>query len=533
MSNRLTDTLFQLMQTLEKAEKRHFKLYIKRSSANEDLKIIRLFDALDTMPEYDEDRLMKKLNPITKTQLANLKTHLYKQLLASLRLLKTTDNVDLQLSEHLDNARLLYNKGLKIQSLKILEKAKEVARTNQKFNFLVQAISLEKKIETLHITRSTTDKTQQMAAEATEVSEHINRVTRLSNLALLLYRWYVLNGHARNEEDEKNIKAYFKEQLPFDINAVNGFYEKLYLYQSYSWYGFIRQNFLQYYRYSQKWIDLFTEQPFLLEIETGHYIKGMHNLLNAHFDLRNFKQFDNTLKQFEAFAVSDAGRRHDNFRTHTSIYINSARINYHLMKGTFNEGVKLVPEIESKLKEYSLYVDRHRILVFTYKFASLYFGSGDYNKAIDYLMQIINGPLDLRMDLQCYARLMHLMAHYELGNDEIIESLTKSVYRFMSKMKNLTVVEEEMFKFLRSAFSLSPKQLKPSLEKFLNKIKHLEKNRFETRAYAYLDIVSWVESKVENKPMSEVIYQKYLKSRHRKKEKIKTLAAVIRIQQII
>ena len=81
MSNRLTDTLFQLMQTLEKAEKRHFKLYIKRSSANEDLKIIRLFDALDTMPEYDEDRLMKKLNPITKTQLANLKTHLYKQLL--------------------------------------------------------------------------------------------------------------------------------------------------------------------------------------------------------------------------------------------------------------------------------------------------------------------------------------------------------------------------------------------------------------------------------------------------------------------
>lgn len=515
MSNRLTDTLFQLVQTLEKAEKRHFKLYIKRSSANEDLKIIRLFDALDNMPEYDEDKLMKKLSPISKTQLANLKTHLYKQLLASLRLLKTTDNVDLQLSEHLDNARLLYNKGLKIQSLRILEKAKEVARANQKFNFLVQAISLEKKIETLHITRSTTDKTQQMAAEAMEVSEHINRVTRLSNLALLLYRWYVLNGHARNVEDEKNIKAYFKEQLPADINAVNGFYEKLYLCQSYCWYAFIRQDFLMYYRYSQKWIDLFTEQPFLIEIETGHYIKGMHNLLNAHFDLRNFKQFDNTLKKFESFAVSDAGMRHDNFRTHTSIYINSARINYHLMKGTFSEGVKLVPEIESKLNEYALYVDRHRILVFTYKFASLYFGNGDYTKAIDYLMQIINGPLDLRMDLQCYARLMHLMAHYELGNDEIIESLTKSVYRFMSRMKNLTVVEEEMFKFLRSTFNLSSNQLKPSLEKFLEKIKHLEKNRFETRAYAYLDIVSWVESKVEDKPMSEIIYSKYVKSRHR------------------
>ena len=49
MSNRLTDTLFQLIHSLEKSEKRHFKLYIKRSSAKEDLKIIQLFDALDKL----------------------------------------------------------------------------------------------------------------------------------------------------------------------------------------------------------------------------------------------------------------------------------------------------------------------------------------------------------------------------------------------------------------------------------------------------------------------------------------------------
>ena len=50
-SNRSTDALFQLIQSLEKAEKRHFKLYIKRSSSNENLKIIQLFDALDKMSD--------------------------------------------------------------------------------------------------------------------------------------------------------------------------------------------------------------------------------------------------------------------------------------------------------------------------------------------------------------------------------------------------------------------------------------------------------------------------------------------------
>ena len=69
MSNRLTDTLFQLIHSLEKSEKRHFKLYIKRSSAKEDLKIIQLFDALDKLKEYDEKLLLKKLPAIQKPQL--------------------------------------------------------------------------------------------------------------------------------------------------------------------------------------------------------------------------------------------------------------------------------------------------------------------------------------------------------------------------------------------------------------------------------------------------------------------------------
>lgn len=516
MPNLFSDTLFQLIHSLEKSEKRHFKLYIKRSSAKEDLKIIRLFDALDKLSEYDEKVLLKSLSDITKPQLSNLKTHLYKQLLASLRLLKTNENIDLKLSEHLDNARLLYNKGLKIQSLNILEKAKELAKTNQKMNFLVQVISLEKKIETLHITRSSLEKTEILAEEALNISGHIDRVTRLSNLALLLYRWYVQNGHARNEEDEKDIRKFFKNSLPADANAITGFYEKLYLYQSYCWYGFIRQDFFMYYRYSQKWIDLFGENEVMIAVETGHYIKGMHNLLNAHFDLRNFHKFEITLRQFEEFEKTPAANQHDNFRTHTSIYINSAKINQFLMQGDFRKGLIIVPAVEEKLKEYSLFVDSHRILVFNYKFASLYFGAGNYLTAIDYLHKIINdNQPGLRNDLQCYARLMHLLCHYEIGNEEILDSLIKSVYRFMARLKNLTVVEEEIFTFLRHSTKVKPQELKPELKQFLQKIKHLEKNRFQTRSFAYLDIISWVESKVYEIPMEEIIHNKYMESRHR------------------
>lgn len=514
MANRNIDILFQLIHALEKAEKRNFKLYIKRNSSRDDLKIVRLFDALDKMEEYDEKVLLKKLKDIEKPQLANLKTHLYKQLLASLRDLKSTDSIELQLNEQLDYARLLYNKGLFQQSLRFLERAKEMGFTYGKYNFLSQVISLEKKIETLFITRSMRERAEKLAAEAIEVSGHIYHVFLLSNLAVKLYSFYIENGHARNRAEEKEVIELFTLNLPPQAKKASGFYELLYLYQSYTWYAFIRQDFLMYYRYSQKWVDLFKKEPIRVRVETGHYIKGMHNLLNAHFDLRNYKAFAEVMEEFEAFQETPYCQQHDNFRIHTFIYIMSAKINWHLMTGSFREGLSLIPSLENQLDEIALHVDQHRIMVFNYKIAMLYFGSGDYSTSIDYLQKIINQPVDLRYDLQAYSRLVHLMAHYEMGNYDLTEYLSKSVYRFMAKMKNLTRVEEEIFRFLKTSFRVHPRQMKPEFEKLLDSIKHLEKNRFETRAFAYLDVISWVESKVYNKTMGEIIAGKYQNSRH-------------------
>jgi tetratricopeptide (TPR) repeat protein len=253
----------------------------------------------------------------------------------------------------------------------------------------------------------------------------------------------------------------------------------------------------------------------MIEIETASYIKGMHNLLTAHFILRNYSKFEKDLQQFEEFSNSQIVNKSDNNRIQAFVYLYIAKINEHFLKGTFTEGLFLVPYIEDKLKEFQLHLDRHRTLVFYYKIASLYFGAGDYDNTIHYLNKIINWKVDLRNDLQCYSRLLHLIAHYELGNFDLMEYLIKSVYRFMAKMENLSLVEEEMFKFLRKSFHLSPKELKPQFEKLLEKIKQFEKSRFETRAFVYLDVISWLESKVQEVPVYKIIKEKYLEHNKR------------------
>ncbi|MDP4247215.1 MAG: hypothetical protein Q8932_15345, partial [Bacteroidota bacterium] len=95
MPNRSSDALFQLVKSLEKSEKRNFKLYVKRNSTSEDLKIIQLFDALDKMEGYDEEQLLKRNKSIKKQQLSNAKAHLYRQILSSLRLIHNEENIDI------------------------------------------------------------------------------------------------------------------------------------------------------------------------------------------------------------------------------------------------------------------------------------------------------------------------------------------------------------------------------------------------------------------------------------------------------
>jgi tetratricopeptide (TPR) repeat protein len=241
----------------------------------------------------------------------------------------------------------------------------------------------------------------------------------------------------------------------------------------------------------------------------------MHNLLGAHFDLLNDQKFAETLKQFEEFSESEIVRNNVNNRIQTFVYLYISKINQHFIDGTFTGGLTLVPFIEEKLKEYWIYLDRHRILVFYYKIACLYFGSGDYEATIEYLNKVINWKVDLRTDLQCYSRLLHLIAHYELGNFQLLEYLTKSVYRFMAKMGNLSRVEEEIFRFLRKSFNLSPDRLRPEFEKLLEKLQNYEKNRFETRASMYLDIISWLESKIRQVPVQDVIREKFLSGKRR------------------
>ena len=168
------------------------------------------------------------------------------------------------------------------------------------------------------------------------------------------------------------------------------------------------------------------------------------------------------------------------------------------------------------IKTNVFHLDFHRIILFYYKIACLYFGSGDNSQAIDYLNMIVNESPDFRGDIQCYARILRVIAYYEMGDNYLVEYQVKSIYRFLIKMDDLHAVQKEILSFIRKLPRVQTSDLKREFKKLLDRLNRLKSDPYEQRSFLYLDIISWLESKIQGVPVQTIIKDKFLKKSKRK-----------------
>ena len=102
MSNKASDSLFQLIKSLNKSEKRYFSLYASRHTIGEKNNYIILFEAIDKQLEYNESLILKQFKKeafINKFSIA--KSRLYDVVLDSLTAFHSRSSIDAQLKRDL------------------------------------------------------------------------------------------------------------------------------------------------------------------------------------------------------------------------------------------------------------------------------------------------------------------------------------------------------------------------------------------------------------------------------------------------
>lgn len=506
--NALNDALFVLVKSLSKSEKRQFSLYVSRLEGNADAKFFSLFKLLDKQKNYNETKILKS-GIVSKQQLSNVKAHLYKQILTSLRLNPIHKNIRIQIREQLDFATILYQKGLYKQSLKLLDKVKNIALKYEEKNVAYEIIELEKVIESQYITRSIENRADELTQQAKNISQLNVIASKLSNLSLQLYGLVLEKGYVKSDDELQGVTSYFKKRLPKYTYHKLGFREKLWLYKAHLWRSLLTQNFLQSYKYANKWVNLFKENTRAIKTHPVFYLKGKNYLLESLFFLKSTKKFTNELNSFEKQIENNEIIVNNNTEVLIFLHLYANKLHKHFLEGTFSEGEYLVDIINSKIEEYKDRLDSHHITVLYYKISCLYFGMENNKECIKYLSKIIlHNNLKAGQDLQCFARILNLIAHYECGLDSNLENQFKETYKFLIKMENLQEVQKIFINSFKKLGDLYPHEFKKEFKRVYNQLKQYEEHPYEKRAFLYLDILSWLEAKIENKSVSEIIATK-------------------------
>lgn len=510
MPRERSDSLFQLIKSLNKNEKRYFKLFVSRDNGGKDKKILQLFDLINEQEDFNEAEILRKGKDIKEQQLSNLKSELYKQILQSIRLFHTSKIVDLEIRQLIDFAQILFDRCMYKDGLKLLLKAKKMAKSHDNLELMLETIKLEKSVMSHTIDSENQKRVSKIIQEVSHINNKINLINQLSNLSDRLNALYKKVGFIRDERDFTTLEKYFHRSLPSFSETELSVLEKIYVHNLYTGYYFFIQDFEQGCQRAQLLVDLFDENPSFILSKTDLYIQGINKLLIAQFKLARYFDFVENSEKLQEVSQIPGLRLNEDIRAKLFKYSNLHEINRYFLLGDFDGGIKQIGQTEQGLQKFIDRLDKHSSIIFYYKIACLYFGASDFRNTTLWLNKIINiTDVDLREDIHCFARILNLISHYEMGNVDLIDYYMRSTYRFLAKKHDLRMYQTYILKFMKDMNKgITEDHLIGKFKNLRDQLLSLTNKPYERRAFIYFDIISWLESKIEKKSVQEIIKTK-------------------------
>lgn len=511
MPNSKSEDLFLLIKALSSSDKRAFRLFVGTTSDENRKFFIQLFDLMDQQKELNDHVIIKKMGNITASKYTNLKRHLYSKLLVSLRQLEREKRANIKIREQIDYIYILYGKGLYMQALKILEKAKKEAIKHHTDFSYITLVEIEKMIHSNHITRSENSTDMDLVKQASDtINTLFNRIS-LSNLRIILHKFYIEKGHAKNENETQEIKRLFEDQMLRTITDDIGMMEQVYLNQSYVWYYYILNDFDNCFKYALHWVKLFEQSKELQERDINLYLRGYHYLLTSAFNLKRTAEYEQALNELEIIRNENYSKFTQNSKIVSFLYVHTGRMNLHFLKGSFKEGVIVIQKTLKRINQYSKQLDQHKIMVLYYKISWMYIGNNEARLALKYLKYIIDmNSVTLREDIQSYARLLHLVVIYDLKEyDELID-LNRSYSKYFKTASEINLFQDTVISMFKKLTKTPVLEHKSVLGDTLNQLDILQTNQYEKKAFIYLDIKTWLKAKLLKTSIAEIIKKNLL-----------------------
>lgn len=509
MSNKTSNHLFDLIKSLNKTEKRAFRLYTSRHTIGEQNSSIELYDYIDKMDIYDEPAIFEHfkgsafLNKFSIT-----KGRLYNNILKSLDLYYSSQSIEAQIYKTIHAAEILFNKGLYQQSSKQLQSAEKQALKNGKNIILLEIKNKQKKLiekESYSVLKK--NQLQNIFKEEQHILNEIGKQQTLWLSKSLLFNEINQKGIIRSVEDISTLERIIDDIKNIDIENSSDHVKYLY-HHVYSAYYFAIKDVENCKIHLIQSKQIFQNNNTFIEHSPGAYFSIITNLVYVCTKLKQFKEGTGYLNELKA--IPNSKNYHANMdadlKFFSSIY--SLELFLKMEQHDYAGAKKLIPEITEGYVKFGDKINSIRKAYLDFKIATVYMSVGEFDEALNWINKILNAQgFDKKQDIYCFAQILSLILHFELKNLRLLPYTLNSTKRYLKGRNRLFKFEEL---FLKTIGKISKKELNQfDIEEILiplsKELYALKNDPFEQTVFDYFDFATWVKSKIENKPFKDLM----------------------------
>lgn len=495
------DDLYDLVKSLSTAEKRYFKVHSGKGTGREG-NFLQLFDALDSLDDYDEDRLKKKLKGVSFVSFLSVeKGKLYDALMRAMRNYYSEKSVDTRIYELMQEEVFLRGKGLNSLRERTLEKAEALARKHEKYTYLLEILLAQKDLITEFEEKRLTERIRQKLEEIEELVVLQHTLAKLDIAGTEIFLFSRSGFDLKNDSNRQHLEMLADDIRAFKSQIKGSFRLSIKYHASLSHYFGLLGDRKQCFEYAASALEICESNSNILKEEGQLYKTTLANYLTRAHSHQDYSKFEQKLSILKSLPT-------DTFYAEGEVFQNVYFVEhlYYINAGRFEEAEALVPIIEQGLITYERKINRSRVLSFTYNILVMYFLMHKFKEARTWSERLLDEKSDIRQDMQTANRILYPIICHELGKFEILDNITRASYRYLLAQQRLHEFERMVIRYLQTMpFTANEKEFEQKLKAFADELQGFRKSNHFQRTTGFEEVELWIQAKMEGKPMRELI----------------------------
>ncbi len=497
------DHLYELIQSLDKSEKRYFKIYFAKDTKEQ--KYVKLYDAIEKANEYDEKKIKQTIkDEYVQKHFAETKYYLYQLILKVLKHYRTENSIDNLLIERVQNIEVLIQKALWEQAISELQKAKKMAYDYERFEFLTLLFSYQNKIIVSTRLHGYSDADlEKLWLEKSIAFQNFMDTQMARHKVMQLLESKNRIGYIKTKKDKlfyDNIKKEIENLLQHADCTIAKIYaiESLVFYYNHT--GEKKQQNL----YCKRLIALHTENPSINASNPYQLPSAIHNLCLSEINLYKFDDAIHWIKIQKSYLEIIQNDTEIKYKVEWSLA--SLQSFFYNVSGRFNEG-KIVAKEIIKWVESTEQIDNTSKWKFYGNCAEIFLGAKDF-KNFFYCMRKIQ---EFWNNIDSYNKInftiLQMLAHI----DEKETDAAMYSFNFLEKeiitirQGNPTMIEQILLQFFRTM--QDKKEVKNRNELLKETYRQLKENEQEIQTGEF-EYALWLEQILTKNSYENLVRQK-------------------------